>query len=115
MLNSSLMTIAGIIIACVGVLVVCYITGEDYNKYRKEGVKTEAKIISKVKICASGSGNTRCRVVVEFATKDGVVRVTAKRFFTPEELIKIMRRNTVVLYYIPHDPQKVVMMPFEME
>ncbi|MDF7760294.1 hypothetical protein PU683_12230 [Kosakonia cowanii] len=97
------------------VLVVCCITDEDYNKYRKEGVKTEAKIINKEKIGASGSGNTRFRMLVEFATKDGVARVTAKRFFTPEELIKIMRRNTVVLYYMPQVPQRIVMIPFEME
>jgi len=109
------MTIAGIIIACIAVFVVCCITGGDYNKFKNEGVRTEAKIISKEKIGTSGTGNTRYRMVVEFATKDGIVRVTTKRFFTPEELIKVMRRNAVILYYMPHDPQKIVMMPFEME
>lgn len=115
MLNSPFITISGIILACIAVFVVCCITGEDYNKFRKEGVRTEAKIISKEKIGASGTGNTRYRMVVEFATKDGIVSVTTKRFFTPEELIKVMRRNTVILYYMPHDPQQIVLMPFEME
>lgn len=100
---------------CAGVIAVCYRTGATYDKFKKEGVKTEAKIISKEKIGASGTGNTRFRVVVEFATKEGVVKATTKRYFTPEDLIKVMRNNTVILYYMPHDPQQILLMPSEME
>ena len=54
-------------------------------------------------------------MIVEFPTADGIVRATAKRFFTPEDLIKVMRNNTVILYYMPHASQKVLLMPKEME
>ena len=93
----------------------CYHTGAIYDKFKKEGVRVEAKIVSKVKIGASGSGNTKFRMIVEFPTEDGIVRATAKRFFTPEDLIKVMRNNTVILYYMPHAPQKVLLMPNEMD
>jgi len=113
--NSPLITIAGLIIACAGVIAVCYRTGATYDKFKKEGIRTEAKIISKEKIGASGTGNTRFHMVVEFATKEGVVKATTKRYFTPEDLIKVMRNNTVILYYMPNDPQQILLMPSEME
>ena len=52
---------------------------------------------------------------LEFETNNGKVTATAKRFFTPEELIKIMRKNTVFLYYMPEDPQQVYLVPEDME
>lgn len=113
--NSPFITIILIVLALVGVFIFCYQTGVDYEKFKKEGIRTEAKILSKEKIGASGTGNTRFRMVVEFATKNGTVSVTTKRFFTPEDLIKIMRNNTVVLYYLPQDPQQILLMPSEME
>lgn len=115
MLNSLFITIIGIVIACVGVIAYCYHTGAIYDKFKKEGVRVEAKIISKEKIGASGSGNTKFRMIVEFPTEDGIVRATAKRFFTPEDLIKVMRNNAVILYYMPHAPHKLLLMPNEME
>lgn len=115
MLNSSLITLIGIVIACVGVIAYCYHTGAIYDKFKKEGIRVEAKIISKEKIGASGTGNTKFRMIVEFPTEDGIVRATAKRFFTPEELIKVMRNNTVILYYMPHATHKVLLVPKEME
>lgn len=54
-------------------------------------------------------------MIVEFTTKNETVTVTTKRYFTPEDLIKIMRNNTVVLYYLPQDPQQILLMPSEME
>lgn len=115
MLNSSFITLIGFVIACVGVIAYCYHTGAIYDKFKKEGVRVEGKIISKEKIGASGTGNTKFRMIVEFPTEDGIVRATAKRFFTPEDLIKVMRNNTVILYYIPHAPQKVLLMPKDMD
>jgi len=114
LLNSPFITISGVLIACAGVIAYCYHTGATYDKFKKDGVRVEAKIISKEKIGASGTGNTKFRMVVEFATRDGIVKATAKRYFTPEELIKVMRNNTIILYYMPHDPKKVLLMPCEM-
>jgi hypothetical protein len=115
LLNSSFITLIGVVIACVGVIAYCYHTGAIYDKFKKEGIRVEAKIISKETIGASGTGNTKFRMIVEFPTEDGIVRATAKRFFTPEDLIKVMRNNTVILYYMPHASQKVLLMPKEME
>lgn len=115
MLNSPFVTVLALLVSCAGVFIYCYQTGATIDKYKKEGIKAEAKIISKDKIGASGTGNTKFKVILEFTTKDGVVRTTTKRYFTPEELIKVMRNNTVVLYYLPGDPQKVVLRPDEMD
>lgn len=52
---------------------------------------------------------------LEFATKDGIVKTSTKYFFTPEDLIKIMRKNTVVLYYLPEDSKQVYLVPEDME
>lgn len=115
MLDSPFITIIALVIACVGVIAYCYHTGATYDEFKKVGVRVEAKIISKETIGASGTGNTKFRMIVEFPTEDGIVRATAKRFFTPEDLIKVMRNNTVILYYMPHASQKVLLMPKEME
>lgn len=115
MLSSHFITIIALFIAFAAVIAYCYHTGAIYDKFKKEGIRVEAKIISKEKIGASGTGNTKFRMIVEFPTEDGIVRATAKRFFTPEDLIKVMRNNTVILYYMPHAPQKVLLMPNEME
>lgn len=113
--DSPVFTISLIFIVCIGILLYCYHTGIVHDKFKKEGVRTEAKILSKEKIGASGTGNTRFRMVVEFTTKNETITVTTKRYFTPEDLIKIMRNNTVVLYYLPQDPQQVLLMPSEMK
>jgi len=115
LLSSPFITLIGVVIACVGLIAYCYHTGAIYDKFEKEGIRVEAKIISKEKIGASGTGNTKFRMIVEFPTEDGIVRATAKRFFTPEDLIKVMRNNTVILYYMPHAPRKVLLMLNEME
>jgi len=114
LLDSPFITIIALVMACAGVIAYCYHTGATYDKFKKVGVRVEAKIISKEKIGASGTGNTKFRMVVEFATSDGIVQATAKRYFTPEELIKVMRNNTVILYYMPHDPKQILLMPCEM-
>lgn len=114
MLDSPFIAIIAIVIACAGVIAYCYHTGATYDKFKKDGVRVETKIISKEKIGASDTGNTKFRMVVEFATMDEVVKATAKKYFTPEDLIKVMRNNTIILYYMPHDPKKVLLMPCEM-
>lgn len=114
MLDSPFITIIALVIACVGVIAYCYHTGATYDKFKKDGARVEAKIISKEKIGASGTGNIKFRMVVEFAIMDEVVKATAKKYFTPEDLIKGMRNNTIILYYMPHDPKQVLLMPCEM-
>lgn len=52
---------------------------------------------------------------LEFETKNGTARAWGRRFFTPEELMKIMRENTVLLYYLPENPKKVFLVPGDME
>lgn len=98
MFNSSFIIISVFLIACTGVIAYCYHTGATYDKFKKMGVRVEAKIISKEKIGASGTGNIKFRKIVDFPTEDGIVRAIAKRYFTPEDLIKIMRNNTVKYY-----------------
>ncbi|WP_312688886.1 DUF3592 domain-containing protein [Kosakonia sp.] len=112
--DSPWFTVLLITLIVLALVVYCYHTGAVYDKYKKNGIRTEANIVSKEKIGASGTGNTKFRVVVSFTTANGSVTATTKRYFTPEDLIKVMRNNTVVLYYLPEDPQKVLLMPNEM-
>jgi len=101
----------------VGVLIISWLfygiikTGKDDDQFRAKGVKVEAKIVNKEKIGVSGTGNMRFKVEVEFETPSGIVRAHAKRYFTPENLIKIMRKNTVELYYMPENPAQVYLVP----
>lgn len=90
-------------------------TGVDDTKFRAKGVKAEARIINKKNIGVSGTGNMRFEMELEFETKNGSVRARARRFFTPEELMKIMRKNTVLLYYLLENPKKVFLVPGDME
>ena len=48
-------------------------------------------------------------------TPDGIVVTYARRFITPEEMVKIGRKNTVFLYYLPGAPEKVYLVPGDME
>lgn len=47
--NSYFTTIIGIVIVCAGVIAYCYHIGAIYDKFKKEGIRVEAKIISKEK------------------------------------------------------------------
>ena len=89
--------------------------GVDDDKFRTKGIKVEAKILGKRDISSSGTGNTKYKIDLEFQTKNGVIRTHTRYFFTPEELIKIMRKNTVLLYYLPQDPRQVYLVPEDME
>lgn len=89
--------------------------GVDDDKFRTTGIKVEAKILGKRDIGSSGTGNTKYKIDLEFQTENGVIRTHARYFFTPEELIKIMRKNTVLLYYLPQDPRQVYLVPEDME
>ncbi|QOV62209.1 DUF3592 domain-containing protein [Kosakonia pseudosacchari] len=89
--------------------------GYDDDKFRAKGIKVEARIVDKKNIGVSGTGNIKYKVVVEFETRNGVVRAQTKRYFTPEDLIKVMRKNTVQLFYLPEDPQQIYLVPQDME
>ncbi|ELY4440544.1 hypothetical protein SMZ43_004250, partial [Cronobacter dublinensis] len=58
MINSGSVTVILAIIILGGLLFSCYNTGVSYEKFQKEGIRTEAKILSMEKIGASGTGNT---------------------------------------------------------
>ncbi|ENZ7913081.1 hypothetical protein ACG99R_003131 [Klebsiella aerogenes] len=90
-------------------------SGSNDEKFRKEGIKVEAKIISKQHISTSGTGNMKFDFELEFMTPDGVVVTHGRRFITPEEMAKIGRKNTVCLYYLPGTPEKVYLVPGDME
>lgn len=115
MFNSYWTSIVIIILAFAVVFVYVYISGGRYEAFKKNGIKTEAKILSKEKIGASGTGNTKFRVIVEFLTQTGRVTATTKRYFTPEDLVKVLKRNTVIIYYLPTVPKKIQLAPEEME
>lgn len=90
-------------------------SGNNDEKFRKEGIKVEAKIISKQHISTSGSGNMKFKFELKFMTPDGFVVTYARHFITPEEMVKIGRKNTVCLYYLPGAPEKVYLVPGDME
>lgn len=90
-------------------------SGNNDEKFRKEGIKIEAKIISKKHISTSGTGNMKFNFKLEFITPDGVVITHARRFITPEEMVKIGRKNTVCIYHLPGAPEKVYLALGDME
>lgn len=90
-------------------------TGVDDTKFRAKGVRTEARIINKKNIGVSGTGNMKFKIELEFETTNETTRAWVKRFFTPEELMKVMRKNTVLLYYLPENPKQVFLVPRDME
>ncbi|EGT5683497.1 DUF3592 domain-containing protein [Cronobacter turicensis] len=99
----------------VGIFFYCYKTSLSYDKFKKDGVRTEAKILSMEKIGASGTGNTKMKMKLQFESEQGPVTVTTKEYISPQNLIKIMRNNTILIYYMPKDPKQVFLVPFEME
>lgn len=115
MSNSTLWSIA-ISVLVIGWLLYGVIrTGINDSKFRADGRRTEAKILNKQEVGVSGTGNIKYRIEIEFVTEKGVVRTKITRFFTPEELIKMMRKNTVALYYLPDNAKKVYLVPDEMD
>ena len=89
--------------------------GYDDDRFRAKGSKVEARILDKKNIGVSGTGNVKFKVKVKFETKDGVIRAQAKRYFTPEDLIKVMRKNTVQLFYLLGNLQQIYLVPQDME
>ncbi|AFK01395.1 hypothetical protein ES15_3821 [Cronobacter sakazakii ES15] len=55
------------------------------------------------------------KMKLQFASEQGPVTVTTKEYISPQNLIKIMRNNTILIYYMPKDPKQVFLVPFEME
>ncbi|KGB08301.1 hypothetical protein [Klebsiella aerogenes] len=78
-------------------------SGNNDEKFRKEGIKVEAKIISKQHISTSGTGNMKLdfEFEFEFMIPDGVVVTYARRFITPEEMVKIGRKIQFVYITSP--------------
>ncbi|EOV9674110.1 DUF3592 domain-containing protein [Cronobacter turicensis] len=115
MINSGSVTVVVAVIILGVLLFSCYNTSVSYEKFKKEGVRTEAKVLSMEKIGASGTGNTKMKMKLQFESEQGPVTVTAKEYISPQNLIKIMRNNTVFIYYMPRNPKQVFLVPFEME
>ncbi|EOW6736696.1 DUF3592 domain-containing protein [Cronobacter dublinensis] len=115
MFGSFEVTIIFMMAVIVGIFFYLYNTGVSYEKFQKEGIRTEAKILSMEKIGASGTGNTKMKMKLQFESEQGPVTVTAKEYISPQNLIKIMRNNTIYIYYMPKDPKQVFLVPFEME
>ncbi|ELY3545898.1 hypothetical protein SMX40_004177 [Cronobacter turicensis] len=115
MINSGSVTVVVAVIILGVLLFSCYNTSLCYEKFKKDGVRTEAKILSMEKIGASGTGNTKMRMKLHFESEQGPVTVTAKEYISPQNLIKIMRNNTVLVYYMAKDPKQFFLVPFEIE
>lgn len=115
MFNSFESTIIVMAAIMVGIFFYCYKTSLSYEKFKKDGVRTEAKILSMEKIGASGTGNTKMKMKLQFESEQGPVTVTTKEYISPQNLIKIMRNNTILIYDMPKDPKQFFLVPFEME
>lgn len=104
-----------LIIVLVSAVYFCVHTGRNYDAHKKNGVKVEAKIINMQKIGATRTGNTRFKLTLQYQTEDKFTEVTTSTTVSPQNLIKIMRKNTVILYYLPEKPESVFLAPWEME
>ena len=96
------------------VIAYCYSTGNTYDKFKKNGIRTEAKIINMEKIGASGTGNTKLRMEITFNTDTEVVTTVAKAYISPQNMVKIMRKHSIYIYYMPANPKDIFLMPGEM-
>lgn len=115
MSDSSMWSIVIIVLFIVWIIYGIMKAGYDDDRFRAKGIKVEARIIDKKNIGVSGTGNIKFKVQLEFETKDCVIKAQAKRYFTPEDLIKVMRKNTVQLFYLPENPQQIYLVPQDME
>ena len=106
-----------LIIAIVIIIVIayCYKTGATYDRFKKDGVRTEARILNMEKIGATGTGNTKLKMDIEFDTDSGQVTTTAKEYISHQNMVKIMRNNTIYIYYMPNNPKEIFLAPFEMK
>lgn len=112
-------SIAGTLILAIvilfGLFLYCYHSGYNYDKFKANGIRTEAKILSMKKIGASGGGSTKLKMELSFNTDSAQVTATAKQYISPQNMVKIMRNNTIYIYYMPDNPQKLLPTPWEME
>lgn len=115
MSDSTMWSIAIVVLIIAWLIYGIMKAGYDDDRFRAKGIKVEAKILDKKNIGVSGTGNMKLKVEVEFETKNGVVIAQAKRYFTPEDLVKVMRKNTVQLFYLPENPQQIYLVPQDME
>ncbi|EQA7375230.1 TPA: hypothetical protein ACSQ42_001176 [Klebsiella aerogenes] len=67
------------------------------------------------KIGASGGGSTKLKMELSFNTDSGLVTATAKQYISPQNMVKIMRNNTIYIYYMPDNPKELLPTPWEME
>ncbi|EKM6459742.1 hypothetical protein PU850_004291, partial [Cronobacter dublinensis] len=86
MFGSFEITIIVMVAVIVGMFLYMYNTGVSYEKFQKEGIRTEAKILSMKKIGASGTGNTKMKMKLQFESEQGPVTVTAKEYISPQNL-----------------------------
>ncbi|AML35295.1 Hypothetical protein EAG7_01549 [Klebsiella aerogenes] len=52
---------------------------------------------------------------LSFNTDSGLVTATAKQYISPQNMVKIMRNNTIYIYYMPDNPKELLPTPWEME
>ncbi|WP_334644514.1 hypothetical protein [Klebsiella aerogenes] len=98
-----------------GLFLYCYRSGSNYDKFKANGIRTETKILSMEKIGASGGGSTKLKMELSFNTDSGLVTATAKQYISPQNMVKIMRNNTIYIYYMPDNPKELLPTPWEME
>ncbi|EKZ5662040.1 hypothetical protein REX01_001183 [Klebsiella aerogenes] len=103
------------IVILFGLFLYCYRSGSNYDKFKANGIRTEAKILSMEKIGASGGGSTKLKMELSFNTDSGLVTATAKQYIPPQNMVKIMRNNTIYIYYMPDNPKELLPIPWEME
>lgn len=115
MTNSLWLTLLLTAVSIGAVIAYCYNTGASYDKFKKVGIRTEAKINKMEKIGASGTGNTKLRMEITFHTDSGMVTKTVKEYISPQNMVKIMRNDSVYIYYIPGEHDKIFLAPGEMD
>jgi hypothetical protein len=114
MFDSMWGTIILAILILFGLFLYCYRSGSNYDKFKANGIRTEAKILNMEKIGASGGGSTKLKMELLFTTESGQVTAIAKQYISPQNIAKIMRNNTIYIYYMPENPKKLLPVPWEM-
>ncbi|ELN2735723.1 TPA: hypothetical protein QDZ66_003610 [Pluralibacter gergoviae] len=115
MTNSLWLTLLLIAVSIGAVIAYCYNTGASYDKFKKEGIRTEAKINKMEKIGASGTGNTKLRMEITFHTNSGLVTKTVKEYISPQNMVKIMKNHSVYIYYMENNHDEIFLATGEMD
>ncbi|QKJ85809.1 hypothetical protein PMPD1_0838 [Paramixta manurensis] len=97
----------GVSVVAAGIAIaLCFWTGNVYDEFKKNGIKTLAKVIDIRELSTSGS--IKCEFLLEFQTVSGEIkRIKKTKYVSMLVLARIDRDKQVEIYYKPNNFKKI--------